>query len=185
MHGKIGETPSAPFAELFDSLTKSHLQGLRLSSCHCTDSAVQLTFAIPLLRYARFETAFERGQLGGAKPRRMQSPSPKSFSREISVGFHIVPIPGGDACDFCAAHPVFRLYSCLNFPFNGRTVFARESSNGAWAACRKCAELVDAGRWSEVTDRAFRKFAQKHGPVSRYQELPLREQFRELHRRFR
>jgi hypothetical protein len=77
------------------------------------------------------------------------------------------------------------MYSCLNFPFNGRAVFANESPKGAWAACRKCAELVDTGRWSELTDRALRKFAQKHGPVSRDQQLPLREQFRELHRRFR
>src|SRR5258706_1337939 len=101
MHGKIGETPSAPFAELFDSLTKSHLQGLRLSSCHCTDSAVQSIFAIPLLRYARFETAFERGQLRGVGHAGCSLFPPKSFSG-IAV-FHIVPIPRGDACDFCTA----------------------------------------------------------------------------------
>jgi len=46
-------------------------------------------------------------------------------------------------------------------------------------------ELVDTGRWSDLTDRAFRTFAQKHSPVSRYEELPLRQQFRELHWRFR
>jgi len=117
------------------------------------------------------------------------TPDAVSFPLEalsgIAVAFHIVPIPKGDACDFCTVRPIFRMYSCLNFPFNGRAVFVHGSPNGVWAACRKCAELVDTGRWSDLTDRAVRKFAQKHGPVSRYQELPLREQFRELHRCFR
>jgi hypothetical protein len=55
---------------------------------------------------------------------------------------------------------------------------------GSWAACRKCAELVDKSRWSDLTDRAFRKFAQRHG-LSRYEGLPLRQQFRDLHQLFR
>lgn len=120
--------------------------------------------------------------MASAKPDAVSFPLALSGN---SVGFHIVPIPRGDACDFCTARPIFRLYNCRNFPFNGRAVFAHELTHGAWAACRKCAELVDTGRWSDLTDRSFRKFAQKHGPVSRYEELPLREQFRELHRRFR
>ena len=73
------------------------------------------------------------------------------------MAFHIVPIPRGDACDFCTARPIFRIYRCLNFLFNGHAVFPQESANGVWAACRKCAELVDTGRWSDLTDRAVRK----------------------------
>jgi hypothetical protein len=38
---------------------------------------------------------------------------------------------------------------------------------------------------SYLTDRALRKFVPKDGPESRDQKLLLREQFRELHRRFR
>jgi hypothetical protein len=97
---------------------------------------------------------------------------------------YIVP-RGGDHCDFCCASPILKFYRCANFEWNGHPVFPHGSAVGSWAACRKCGELVDAGRWSDLNDRAFRKFVQKHGSVSRYEELPLREQFRNLHRSFR
>jgi len=95
----------------------------------------------------------------------------------------IVP-RGGDHCDFCCSSPIAKFYNCANFESSGRAVFAFGSAVGSWAACRKCAELVDKGRWSDLTDRAFRKFAQRHG-LSRYEGLPLRQQFRDLHQLFR
>ena len=101
MHGKIGESPSAPFAELFDSLTKSH----------CRDCDCPLVI-VPILRYSRSlryrysgtpgSDCIREGAVGWREPRRMQSPSPWKLSG-IVVAFHIVPIPRGDACDFCTA----------------------------------------------------------------------------------
>jgi len=96
----------------------------------------------------------------------------------------IVP-RGGDHCDFCCASPIVKFYECANFESSGRAVFTSGSAVGLWATCKKCAELVNTGRWSDLTDRAVRKFARRHGLLSRFQELPIREQFRDLHRRFR
>ena len=99
---------------------------------------------------------------------------------------HLVPEPGGEVCDFCTSHPIFKSYSCRNFlvPWSKHWVFQHESVGG-WAACRKCADLIDAEKWSELSDRAFRRFVKKHGPIGRYDEFPLRAQFRELHQLFR
>ena len=33
---------------------------------------------------------------------------------------------------------------------------------GTWAACKRCAEMVDRERWSELTDRAWKKLAKRH-----------------------
>jgi len=99
--------------------------------------------------------------------------------------FHVVPA-GGERCDFCNAQPVFKVFSCCNFlvPWTKTWVFHHESVGG-WAACRICAGLIDGGRWAELSDRAFRKFAKGHGGIARHDELPLKQQFRELHKLFR
>jgi len=44
--------------------------------------------------------------------------------------------------------------------------------------------LIDAGRWAELTDRAFTNFMKQHR-VPRYAHFDVREQFREIHRLFR
>lgn len=98
---------------------------------------------------------------------------------------HLVP-QGGDECDFCSLSPVFKVYSCANFlvPWTKHMVFQHESVGG-WAACRHCAELIDANRWSDLSDRSFRRFVKRHGPVARHDEFALKSQFRELHKLFR
>jgi hypothetical protein len=77
------------------------------------------------------------------------------------------------------------VYACRNFIWNKHAIFAHESV-GAWAACRVCSELIEADRWSELSDRAFRKFAKKH-QVPRYDPAlgELRAQFRAIHQLFR
>jgi len=62
-------------------------------------------------------------------------------------------------------------------------VFQHESVGG-WVACGKCAELIDRGRWAELTDRAFTNFLKKHC-VPRYSHFDVREQFREIHQLFK
>lgn len=95
----------------------------------------------------------------------------------------IVPVRGGEYCDFCTTEKVFKLYQCVNFVFNRMPVFRK--GVGTWAACQRCAELVDADRWPELTERAFLKFAKRHGPISRRDANGLREQFRTIHQLFR
>ena len=72
---------------------------------------------------------------------------------------------GGNACDFCNTCPAVRLYECWNFELNGLPVF--RNGNGAFAACEKCSDLIDAERWSSLAERAFQKFM-KHHAVPRH-----------------
>ena len=89
---------------------------------------------------------------------------------------------GGNHCDFCQSSPVFTVYPCSNFLHNGLPVFLGRTT-GAWATCRKCAELVDGKKWSDLTERAYRKFLKRHG-ASRHEQLVVRAQFAELSRLF-
>jgi predicted RecB family nuclease len=62
-------------------------------------------------------------------------------------------------------------------------VFQHESI-GAWAACDRCAVLIDAGHWTQLTDRALRRFAKRFG-VPRDEWSEVREQLAEIHQLFR
>ena len=92
---------------------------------------------------------------------------------------------GQEVCDFCYTSPTVRVYGCHNFliPRTGVAVFQHESVGG-WAACGICADFIDAGRWSELTERAVRRFIKMHR-VDRGDELMVRQQFRDIHRLFR
>ena len=90
---------------------------------------------------------------------------------------------GGDHCDFCCTSPVFKLYSCTNFSVKGKPVFASIIAVGSWAACRKCAEFVDQGRWNALTDRALRKFVRRHR-IARQEVTEVRAQLAEISRLF-
>jgi hypothetical protein len=94
----------------------------------------------------------------------------------------IEPFPGRECCDFCTAEPVHRLYACRNFVWLNHSIFAHESI-GAWAACETCARLVDARKWSELTERALAQLKWIHG-YSASEEPFFRERFREIHRLF-
>jgi hypothetical protein len=93
--------------------------------------------------------------------------------------------PGREMCDFCSASPTARLYACRNFivPRTKHAVFQHESI-GAWAVCDRCAVLIDAGHWSQLTDRAFRRFARIYG-VPRSEWADVREQLAEIHQLFK
>jgi len=91
-----------------------------------------------------------------------------------------VPL-GGNACDFCTTCPAIKLFSCSNFELNGLSVFRNDS--GRWAACRKCADFIDAERWSSLAERAFQRFM-KHHAVPRNSAVSVRIQFADLVRLF-
>lgn len=93
--------------------------------------------------------------------------------------------PGREMCDFCSASPTTRLYACHNFviPSTKHAVFQHESI-GAWAACDRCAALIDAGHWTELTDRAVRRFMRTYGLLPD-EKSAVREQLAEIHNLFR
>src|SRR5438045_115397 len=85
----------------------------------------------------------------------------------------LVPM-GGNACDFCNECPAVNSYPCGNFALNGLPVFRKES--GAWAACQKCSEFINAERWASLSERAFQKFMRQHS-VPRVDAIAVRVQF--------
>jgi hypothetical protein len=99
--------------------------------------------------------------------------------------FVVQPEPGREMCDFCCTSPTARLYACRNFvvPRTKHAVFRHESI-GAWAACDRCAVLIGAGHWSQLTDRAVYRFMKKYGvPKDDWREV--REQLAEIHQLFK
>jgi hypothetical protein len=48
-----------------------------------------------------------------------------------------------------------------------------------WMTCHRCAELVDAGEWSALAERAYQSFADKHG-VTPHEANAVRAQFYDL-----
>jgi hypothetical protein len=110
------------------------------------------------------------------------SSAPKPQDLSATPVPRVVPL-GGNYCDFCCTPPVFKMYRCANFAVKGKPVFTSGVAVGSWAACRKCAELVDAGRWNDLTDRAVRKFLKRHR-VARAEVSAVREQLAEISRLF-
>ena len=103
----------------------------------------------------------------------------------LHMPYIIIPKPGQDCCDFCAAQPVVKVYACWNFivPGTKDAVFAHESIGG-WAACEHCARFVDKKRWLKLTGRAARRFVKLHKLPS-YEFADVREQFRQIHKLFK
>lgn len=69
----------------------------------------------------------------------------------------IRPRPGEERCDFCHARlPEWR-YPCESFTvtFRGHPM---PGSTGAWLACQRCHELIQAEDWETLADRAVRGF---------------------------
>lgn len=78
---------------------------------------------------------------------------------------------------------MFTVYASSNFTVKGMSVFQPGLPVGSWATCRKCSELVDKKQWSDLSERACREFAKRHG-VTRHEMLAVRAQFAELSRLF-
>jgi len=89
---------------------------------------------------------------------------------------------GGAICDFCSA-PAVRLYGSRNFLLPNTTYpIFRRGPIGVWSACDHCALLINADRWSLLTDRAVRRYINKY-QVSQAEEPEIRNQFAHTYQR--
>jgi hypothetical protein len=88
---------------------------------------------------------------------------------------------GGNACDFCASTLIHKTYRVRNFELKHIPVFG--SDEGTWSTCKNCGELVDAEKWSALTERSFQKFMSRHG-VPRHSAPSIRARFEEMVKRF-
>lgn len=89
----------------------------------------------------------------------------------------------GAICDFCGDEPAWTVFACEDFMFM-KNSHIPQHSEGGWAACCCCAEFINAGSWSDLTDRAFNVFVDRYS-VPFIEQPALRLQFMEIHKRFR
>lgn len=76
-------------------------------------------------------------------------------------------------CDFCSSPDVVWSYPAADFVLSD----TGQASEGAWAACHECAELVQAGDREGLLKRSLSGFPE-------FMREPVRSHVRELHRRF-
>jgi len=93
----------------------------------------------------------------------------------------------GPICDFCSDPRIFASYPAKDFTAGqftnpqGKKLAA--NSRGDWAACQRCTELIEAGRWTDLLERSIITFKAKYG--ERIPAQFLRQFIADLHRQFR
>ena len=78
--------------------------------------------------------------------------------------------PPARLCDFCGAEEIHHLF-LTNDPHEMPHLdsrLPRSVSTGPWAACRPCAEDINAERWDAVHARALEAFVKRHGVPHRH-----------------
>jgi hypothetical protein len=95
-----------------------------------------------------------------------------------------VPLPLWiKACDFCAEAMFVKAYACHSFVYLKGTSLEHYACE-EWTACSECAELIDAAKWNDLTERAVRFFVKHHRLA--HHDVPLvRAQLHGLHQAFR
>lgn len=78
----------------------------------------------------------------------------------------VVPVPWDQVrvrplCDFCRGEPVTHEVPAASFllPISG-------GSDGDWAACTPCANLIRRNRWGPLTHRVRESMEARHGPMA-------------------
>ena len=93
--------------------------------------------------------------------------------------------PSGPLCDFCSSTPVYKSYAAEDFVVDkGETALISESK-GAWAACERCAKLIDAEDWPGLTKYSIQTFAKHNGLPERVVTVMLGDDLKRLHDLFR
>lgn len=73
----------------------------------------------------------------------------------------MLPPPTGPICDFCSAPEVWASYPAKTFHWremNGLHL----NSVGGWAACKRCAELIEAENWDGLLERSWQTLIAEH-----------------------
>ncbi len=88
--------------------------------------------------------------------------------------------PEPKLCDFCSVSEIFHVYPVRDY----HAVFSRAISTEGWAACKACAQMIDAEQWHGLVDRALDRFLRDH-PELLDDRLPLRDFIQQMHQGFR
>lgn len=85
-------------------------------------------------------------------------------------------------CDFCSNENVTRRYKCPSFKMLDTPEYTHWSE-GDWAACDTCAELIDAGKLPELTERSLEAFV-IFPMLDTEEKAAYREMLTNAHQRF-
>jgi hypothetical protein len=100
---------------------------------------------------------------------------------------HIPEPPEGPICDFCSGKEIYADYPASDFNVwqvpkpDGSKLNINSQSD--WAACKTCAELIDAESWNALLERSLETFRRKYGAI--LPEAEMRKSIADLHRQFR
>jgi hypothetical protein len=88
-------------------------------------------------------------------------------------------------CDFCSSPDIVKDYACESFEAfdlqkKGRRMIG--TSEGRWASCQICADLIDNNLWEELAQRSYETSG--CSPDDPYKEILL-SFLRNMHRQFR
>jgi hypothetical protein len=101
--------------------------------------------------------------------------------------FYIPEPPGGPICDFCSSREIYADYPAQDFNVwqlpkpDGTKLNINSESD--WAACKTCADLIDAENWDTLLERSLKAFRKKYGAM--LPEAEMRRSIADLHRQFR
>ena len=88
-----------------------------------------------------------------------------------------------ESCDFCGAANAAWIYPAASFIME--SVPTKDvGSDGAWAACGKCHDLIESNDREALAAWALKNFQQRHGALPREYRQVLGERMRSLHIEF-
>lgn len=85
-------------------------------------------------------------------------------------------------CDFCSSPAIAKTYACQSFEAIKTPQFVA-TSEGNWAACQVCADLIDHNCWDALMERSLETSGFSH--VAGTEREVMLEFIRALHKRFR
>lgn len=95
----------------------------------------------------------------------------------------VVPVPAPPdyaegQCDFCSGTPPTHVLPARSFtvPFDAH----QSSGADGWAACAKCADLIERNEWSRLVVRAARAVEEQHGIPAWFVAASMSELYQRL-----
>lgn len=107
--------------------------------------------------------------------------------------YHIQAPATGPICDFCSSTAVDRRYKTVSFKSDAATKLMAAYdlqgmgfSEGDWASCATCADLIDRDKWELLAERGARTYFKKHPEMKGLiPKKVLKARLMELHEEFK
>jgi hypothetical protein len=90
-------------------------------------------------------------------------------------------------CDFCGSTDIHKSYAAYDFAIEKHPGGGGRNSESGWAACKRCAHLIDNEYWHRLEDRSVELYFRGHPELHNDPVLmsKVRLEIRDLHKLFR